>query len=216
MLDWFSGVASAGPWTYPAVALFVAVDGFFPVLPGETVAITASVAAGHGDLTVWLVVLAAFVGAVAGDNVSYLLGVKLGRAAARRLFKGDRSKRILAWAERQLRERGRVVILAARFVPGGRTATTFAAGTLEMPWGRFMQADLVAAAAWSGYVTAIGYFGGEAFQNSWWKALLLSFGLAAAAAIAGELTRRLTGGDDHPRRSATGEGAQNRRARSSS
>jgi hypothetical protein len=55
-----------------------------------------------------LVLLAALVGAFAGDNVSDGLGAKLGRAAARRLFSGERGARMLGWARRQLRERGSV------------------------------------------------------------------------------------------------------------
>ena len=38
-----------------------------------------------------------------------------------------------------------ILIAIGRFIPGGRTATTFAAGTLEMPYRNFLVADGVAA-----------------------------------------------------------------------
>ncbi len=95
MIEWFEDVVSSSPWTYPVEAAFVALDGFFPVVPGETVIISAAVLASGGDLVIWLVALAAFAGALAGDNVSYMLGATAGRPAARRLFTGERSKTML-------------------------------------------------------------------------------------------------------------------------
>lgn len=199
MLEWFRDLVSASAWTYLIEAGFVAVDAFFPVVPGETVVITAAVVAAGGDLVIWLVLLAAFLGALAGDNVSYALGANVGRPAARRLFKGDRSKRMLGWGRVQLRERGRLVILVARFIPGGRTATTFSAGMLDMSWRRFIEADLFAAAVWASYATALGWFGGRAFQESFWKPLLVSFAIAAVVALAGELVRRRRAKDHRER-----------------
>lgn len=194
MVEWFRDVVSDSALTYPVEAAFVAVDGFFPVVPGETVVITAALLASGGELVVWLVLLAAFAGAFAGDNVSYGFGAKIGRPAARRLFRGDRSTKMLGWARVQLRERGPLMILVARFIPGGRTATTFASGMLGMPWRRFAQADGVAAGVWSVYATALGYFGGETFKDSFWKPLLVSFAIAGLVAIAGEVVRRATDG----------------------
>jgi membrane-associated protein len=49
----------------------------------------------------------------------------------------------------------------------------------------------VAAVLWGGYGTAIGYFGGAAFEHDTWKALLLAFGIAVVAAAAIEGVRRL-------------------------
>lgn len=199
MVEWFKDVVSESAWTYLVEAAFVAVDGFFPVVPGETVVITAAVIASGDGLVIWFVALAAFVGAVVGDNVSYLIGVKIGRPAARRFFRGDRSRTMLGWGRVQLRERGTIVIIAARFVPGGRTATTFSAGMLEMSWRRFIAADVAGAALWSAYTASLGWFGGSAFSESFWKPLAASFAVAGFVALLGELVRRLRTGDDGDR-----------------
>lgn len=207
MLDWFRELVSGNALTYPIEAAFVAVDGFFPVVPGESVVITAAVFASGGELVVWLVLLAAALGAFAGDNVSYALGANVGRPAAGRLFRGDRSLKLLGWGRVQLRKRGLLVLVVARFIPGGRTATTFSAGMLDMPWRRFARADGTAVALWSAYVTALGYFGGATFSESLWKPLLISFGIATVVALVGELIRRLrTSGRDE--RSYREEGEQ--------
>jgi membrane-associated protein len=119
---------SASAWTYLLVMAVVAVDAFFPMVPGDAATITAAILAAQAHLSIVLVVAAAFLGATAGDNLSYFLGNKLGRRAARRLFRGEKSRARLEWARDQLRRRGVTLIIGARFIPGGRTATTFRSG----------------------------------------------------------------------------------------
>src|SRR5215217_8747932 len=51
------------------------------------------------------------------------------------------------------------IIVVARFVPGGRTATTFTAGTVRLAWPRFAAADAVGATLWAAYAAGLGYLG---------------------------------------------------------
>ena len=178
-------------WAYPAIVGTVALDSIIPVAPGEAVVITAGVLASDGELNVVLVLAAAALGGFLGDNVSYWLGASVGRRAERRLFKSARGRGQVEWARGQLEERGAAIIVAARFIPGGRTATTFSSGALGMPWRRFAAIDAVAASLWAGYVTALGYFGGTAFSESLWKPLLAAGLVALAVAASAEALRRL-------------------------
>ena len=98
MFDAVLHAVSASPWTYVIVIAVVAVDAVFPVVPGDGATITAAILAANGDLSIVLVVAAGFLGATAGDNFSYLLGHKLGSRAARRLFRGEKSRARLEWA----------------------------------------------------------------------------------------------------------------------
>ncbi len=188
--EWLEDAISGEVWTYPAIVAAVAFDSLLPVAPGETVMITAGVLAADGDLSPFLVIGAGMAGSLIGDNLSYGLGASLGRRAERRFFSSDRGREQIAWARRQLRERGPMIIVVARFVPGGRTATTFSAGALEMPWRRFLAADAVAAALWATYMTMLGYFGGTAFENDLWKPMLAAGIVAATIAAGAELLRR--------------------------
>jgi membrane protein DedA with SNARE-associated domain len=176
---------------YPIILAIVLGDAVLPLLPGETAVITGGILAARGDLSLPLVLLASAIGAFAGDNVSYWIGRSAGRRITRRLFRGEKAKRRLKWSERQLRERGLTIVAMARFVPGGRTATTFAAGTLEMAWPRFAAADAVGASLWSAYAFALGYFGGSAFKNSLWKPLVIALAAAAVIGAIGEGWRRI-------------------------
>ena len=145
MFDWLTELVSGSPATYAIVAGFVALDAFFPVVPGETLVISSGVLAAKGQLSVVLVLAAGWGGALVGDNISYALGAYVGRPVVRRLFRGGRSKRMLEWSTDQLR-----------------------------------------------FATALGYVGGEAFEDSVWKPLLVAFAVAVLVGGVGEGWRRYT------------------------
>jgi membrane protein DedA with SNARE-associated domain len=146
------------------------------------------VIAGSGGLSLGLVILAAAAGAVCGDNVSYGIGRVFGERIADRLFKGERRKH-LDRAHRLLEERGGYLIIIGRFIPGGRTAATFAAGSLDWAWRRFIFYDVIAGVIWASYAALLGYFGGKAFEDAPWKGLLIAFAIAASVAGLTELVR---------------------------
>jgi membrane-associated protein len=183
---------SASGWSYLIVFAIAALDAFFPLVPSEATAIAAGVVAGAGDLRLELVIPAAALGAVVGDNISYGIGHFLGERTVNRFFKGEKAQKRLAWAERTLRERGPYLIVVARFIPGGRTATTFTAGyTSAMGWRRFLFFDTIAGAIWGAYTVLLGYFGGRTFEEQPWKGLLLAFAIALAVTGAVEAYRHL-------------------------
>ncbi len=184
-------VSDASGWAYAIIFLLALLDALVPVVPSETSVITAGVVASSGDLSVPLIILAAGGGALAGDNIAYLLGHRYGRRIEARFFSGDRGRKQIQWAERQLTERGGELIVIGRFIPGGRTAIALSAGTLRYPWRRFVLFDILAALIWAVYATLLGYFGGRAFEHSPWKGLLLALAIAFAVAGAVELTRWL-------------------------
>lgn len=189
MLEQLTEYVTGNPWTYGVVFAIAAIDAFFPLVPSETVLITAGTLSTGGDLLWYGVIPAGALGAFAGDNFTYMLGATLGERAALRLT-GERGRRRLAWARRLLDEHGALIIITARFIPGGRTATMLAAGTVEMTWRRFVLYDAVAVTVWSTYSTMIGYLGGTAFEENLWLALGLGFGIALAVAALIEAGRR--------------------------
>jgi membrane protein DedA with SNARE-associated domain len=191
VFDWITHLVSGNPWTYVIVAGIAFADVLFPLLPSETVVLTAAVLAAQGALLIWLVVVLAAVGAFAGDNACWLLGDRVCEPVARRLFRGEKGRQRLRWAERAVRERGPVLILVGRFIPGGRTASTFAAGSMGLPWPRFALADAVAAVSWAVYVSMLGYLGGAQFRHSLWQPLLIGAGVALLVGLGVEVARRI-------------------------
>lgn len=185
-IEWISGAW----WNYPLIFVIAMLDAFFPVVPSESVVITAGVVAATGDLNIAAVIALASAGAIIGDNISYGIGSLLGEKTVKRIFRGEKSRKGFEWAEKQLSERGMYLIVIARFIPGGRTAVTFAAGYIHtFPWRRFILADVVAGLVWGHYAALLGYFGGKQFEESPGKALLLAFALAVGVALSIEGVR---------------------------
>lgn len=188
VIDWVSGEW----WSYPVIFLVSMLDAFLPVVPSESIVITAGVLAGTGDLSLPLVIVCASAGAFVGDNISYGLGTWFGEHTVKRLFRHERAHRAFDWAEHQLVLRGFYLIVIARFVPGGRTAVTFASGyTHGMTYRRFVVADACAAVIWGSYAALLGYVGGKQFEEAPWKGLLLAFAVALGLAGAVEGVRWL-------------------------
>jgi membrane protein DedA with SNARE-associated domain len=133
VLETLTDFISDSPLTYGLVALLVAGDAIIPVFPGESGVVAAAVLAADGELMVWLVVAAAFVGAFVGDFAMYGIGRWAGTRLVRRYAsEGDRAERV-RWARGLLERRGTALIVAAQFIPGGRNVVMFSAGTLHYP-----------------------------------------------------------------------------------
>ena len=190
MFESFTDVISGSPWTYAYLFLVSALDVVFPLVPSEASVITAGVLASSGDLILVFVIVLAAGGAILGDNVSYFIGRFAGPWVRRRFFGGERAHR-LEWARRSLDERGGYLIVIGRFIPGGRTAITLAAGMFDMPWKRFIAFDVAAGIVWASYAALLGYFGGKTFEEEPWKGLILAFAIAFGVAAIVEAVRWL-------------------------
>ena len=189
-LDSFFELASASPWTYAVILAVAALDAVLPLVPSEATVISAGVLAGAGDLQLGLVIAAGAAGAYAGDTSAYWLGRGLDERLERRLFRGAKGAERRAWAEGALDRHGGPLIFGARFIPGGRTATTVTAGALTMRWARFAAFAAVAAIGWASYAALLGYIGGRAFEDNPLWGLLVGFGVAAVTFLVVELVRR--------------------------
>ncbi|HEX5268231.1 MAG TPA: DedA family protein [Acidimicrobiales bacterium] len=183
-------VASAG--SYAIAFLVPALDAVVPVLPSETAVITLGVAtAGSVDVRIGILVALAAAGAWAGDNLCYVLGRRFGPVLDRRLFSGERGVRRREWARHALARRGAALIVACRFIPGGRTAVTVTCGATAYPRRAFVGATAVAGALWASYAFALGRIGGKRFEDRPWAGLLLALGVGAGVTVVIEGARRL-------------------------
>jgi SNARE associated Golgi protein len=86
-------------------------------------------------------------------------------------LRSDRAKDGYRWTERHVMARGSTIVIVGRFIPGGRTVTTFACGTVGYPYRRFLPADTVAAVAWACYTALLGFIGGNSFRDALWQPL---------------------------------------------
>jgi membrane-associated protein len=192
----------SSPWIYMVLFVIAALDGVLPVVPSETSVLTAGVFAASGETSLPLVILAAALGAFAGDQVSYAFGHLAGPRLHERARPGGRRRAALDRARAALATRGGVIIVVARYFPGARTAVTLAAGAVGYRWQRFAAFGGVAALTWGTYSALVGYIGGRAFEQDPIKGLLLGFGLAGGVTCAAELARHVA----HRRRAPAARG----------
>jgi membrane-associated protein len=182
---------SQPPEAYLIVFALALGDAVLPILPSEAALITAGLLSVVGDLTLGWVIAAGALGAYCGDGISYSLGRFAGRPFQERFLNGERARRALAWSRGQLEERGGLLLVVARYVPGGRTAATFTCGVTHFPYSRFAAFDALATFSWAVYASALGYFGGRFFEDHAWVALIVAFGIAGVLTLAVEGGRRL-------------------------
>jgi membrane-associated protein len=178
--------------SYAAAIIFPALDAVIPVLPSETIIITLGVAtAGSADPRIALLVACAAAGAFLGDNLCYFLGSRFGPWIDRRFFRSEKGAKQRAWAVQSLERYGIPLIVACRFIPGGRTAVMLSCGIVRYDRRRFIIATAIAAVIWACYAFFIGRLGGKAFEDKPWAGLLLAFGGTLAVTGLVELVRRL-------------------------
>lgn len=172
------------PWLYALVAVLALFDAIFPVVTAETVVIAAAAYAATGEPNALLLIGAAWAGALIGDVAAHHLGRGIG-PVTRWLRRGKLSGPLVLRAEQELRHRGGMLIISARFIPGGRTATTVASGMIAYPRARFVAFAAVAAGLWGIYSVGIGMLGGLTFRDQ--PLLGVGLGIAIALTIGGAI-----------------------------
>ncbi|MBV2356260.1 DedA family protein [Streptomyces sp. J2-1] len=151
-----------GDYGYWAVGGVVLVEDFGVPAPGETILLAAGVYAGAGELNIYAVAVIAFVAAVVGDNIGYLIGRTGGRAFVHRFGKYVLlTPERFASAERFFQRHGGKIVVVARFVEGLRQANGIIAGTTGMHWLRFLLCNALGAALWVGLWSSLAYLAGS-------------------------------------------------------
>jgi len=104
-------------------------------------------------------------GIVAGDSIIFMAGRRFGhRVADFRPLRRIVTPAKLEAVERQIRRRGNLVVLLARFLPGLRAPTFFTVGHLRMPFWEFLLFDGAAALVSAPLWVCLGFYFGSDVQ----------------------------------------------------
>jgi membrane protein DedA with SNARE-associated domain len=190
LTDWLDDV-SAHWWFLAIIVVIAFLDSIIPVVPSETCVIIGGVAAAQGHYPIWAVIACGAGGAFAGDNTAYLIGRRAAAWFDRRAMRRPTFGRRLGWAREQIRERGGLLLITARFIPGGRTALTLSSGITRQRALWFVSWITVAAAIWATYASLLGYLGGKAFEDNHTAAFIVAFTSALSITIVIEVVRYL-------------------------
>ncbi|HED64595.1 MAG TPA: alpha/beta fold hydrolase, partial [Planctomycetes bacterium] len=133
-----------------ALVVFCVLAALSTFVSEDLTCIAVGAMVGDGRIPFLAGVLACLVGIYVGDMLLFLAGRVLGRRALRiwplnRMLTEER----VASSSRWLSDRGAIVILSSRFLPGARLPTYFAAGVLRTGFWRFNLWFLGAAALWT-------------------------------------------------------------------
>jgi membrane protein DedA with SNARE-associated domain len=149
---------------YGYVGVFAALIASATVvpLPEELPVITAGILVGHEETGLrWYIMLpVVMAGVVIGDGMLYAIGRIWGRRlldlkwVQQRLVTPDKREQI----EKNFHDRGIMILLGARMLPGIRGPIFIMAGVLRVPLGRFMLADAIYAVPLVNIIFWLSYF----------------------------------------------------------
>ena len=180
---------SSSPWFYVIIYVIAVLDSVLPIVPSETLVIIGGVSAGLGDLSIVLVILAAGLGAFTGDNMSYLIGRRASVTVTRRYERTEKGKKRLDTVIHQIHERGGLLLITARFIPGGRTILTLSCGITRQDRKWYATWIGIAATVWALYASLLGFIGGKTFEENHTLAFIVAFATAVSVTVVIEVVR---------------------------
>jgi membrane-associated protein len=159
-------LGSAGPvlfylavWGLVFVGTAAFVGLVLPFITGDSLLFAAGIVAGllPDRISIWILAIGVGLAAVAGDQVGFVLGRRLGRPYLTRR-KGRWIRYAVAKTERFYGLFGWWSVVIGRYIPWGRVFVPPVAGIGGMAYWRFLSANVVGALSWGVLITVIGYF----------------------------------------------------------
>jgi membrane protein DedA with SNARE-associated domain len=170
---------------YAVVFLGVGIESLGIPVPGETVLVVGAALAGQGHLEAWGVGLAAWAGAVIGDNIGYWIGRRYGRRlSGAPVLRHIYTERRIRAADRFFERWGWLAVFFGRFVALLRIFAGPLAGMHGTPWRAFLAANAAGGLVWVAVMTTIGVLLGANLDHAVHLVEQLgSGGLAVAGAL---------------------------------
>jgi membrane-associated protein len=140
------------------VIIFLETGAFFGFFfPGDSLLFTAGFLASQGYVSLPVLLVGTFIAAVAGDNVGYVFGKRMGP----KLFNKEQSvffnKEHIARAQAFYEKHGGKTIILARFMPIIRTFAPIVAGIGTMNYRTFLAFNLIGGFIWTWSMLWMGY-----------------------------------------------------------
>lgn len=157
-----------GTLGYPAVALFIMIESAGIPFPGETMLLLASFSAAIDHrLQIPFVIACAAFGAIAGDNLGYLVGRTGGYQLVRRFGRYVFLKQEhLERSQRFFAKHGDKTVFLGRFVAVLRAWAAFLAGVNQMRWPTFLFYNASGGILWALIYGSLGFYAGRIFHDN--------------------------------------------------
>ncbi|NED95703.1 hypothetical protein G1H11_10305 [Phytoactinopolyspora alkaliphila] len=168
---------------YLVIALLVAFDAMIPAVPSEVALVTAGTLAAGGAFNAGWAVAAAVAGALAGDYAVYSLGRHRLPGALDRSRLGRRIQRGAEHAYSRMGSASAMAIVAGRFVPLGRTASSAAAGLAGVSRRVFLVFSGIGGIVWAAWMVGVGYATGTVTDAPMWLQSVIGVAIAVLAGV---------------------------------
>lgn len=136
------------------------------IVPGELVTILGGSLVRFGNASFIPMAAAASIGAAIGDSVGYWMGRWTGPWFLRTRLGKWLDRKHFGKARRYLKTKGAKAVLVGRFASGVRVVLPAVCGLSHMPYGKFVSANVPAAAMWGTAMVALGYVAGAAWDKA--------------------------------------------------
>ncbi|MGQ3887728.1 VTT domain-containing protein [Legionella sp. CNM-1927-20] len=131
------------------------------IIPGSVTMTAIGILAGSGIMRVDLTLLAATLGAIAGDSFSYLLGYTF-KERLRNIWPFSKNPTWLTYGQNYFQRHGGKSVLLGRFIGPLRSLIPLIAGMMHMTQWRFFTANVLSAIGWALLYIMPGVFIGAA------------------------------------------------------
>lgn len=153
-----------GNLNYGTICFLMLLESTVIPVPSEFVVAPAAYHAAGGNLNVFLVVIAATLGADIGASINYWASFYLGRPIIYK-FANSRWGHIcllnqekVERSEKYFSDHGVVATLTGRLLPGIRHLISIPAGLSRMHYGKFLLYTTIGAGCWHSILAALGWY----------------------------------------------------------
>ncbi|MBQ9203703.1 MAG: DedA family protein [Prevotella sp.] len=149
---------------YGTILFLMLLESTVIPVPSEFVVTPAAYHAAGGNLNVWLVILAATIGADLGASINYVVAYYVGRPVIYRFANSRWGKMCLLnqekveKSEKYFDDHGIVATLTGRLIPGIRHLISIPAGLAKMNYWKFLLYTTIGAGAWHAILAALGWY----------------------------------------------------------
>ena len=149
---------------YGTIFFLMMLESTVVPVPSEFVVTPAAYHAASGQLDIWLVILAATIGADLGASINYFVALYVGRPVIYRFANSRWGKMCLLnqekveKSERYFDEHGIVATLTGRLIPGIRHLISIPAGLARMNYWKFLLYTTIGAGVWHSILAALVWY----------------------------------------------------------
>ncbi len=145
-------------------------ESLFPPYPSDAFVLVFAFIAGQGHFNPYLVYVFTVVGSIGGIMILYHLGKSKGNELIQLSSRSFLGKifpiRLIEKARQKFIQKGDIIVLLNRFLPGMRAPICFAAGIVKIDSKKVFVYSLISVLAWNLFLVMVGFYVGSTWHEA--------------------------------------------------